>query len=114
MDETLHQRYTGVGNSVILANLAWLSNRGAEIIIRQPLIPGVNDTENETRALGTLVTGLSRTYPVHLMPYHDFQRGKHDQFGIPMPELPPKERGRNPVEVAAQLEGMGVEVKMLG
>ena len=42
MDSEKHLRYTGVSNDKILHNLKQLSRQGASIIIRLPVIPGIN------------------------------------------------------------------------
>lgn len=43
MDPVLHQEHTGVSNKKILHNLVKLSEHGKELMIRIPVIPGVND-----------------------------------------------------------------------
>lgn len=43
MDDGLHRRYTGCGNGRILDNIARLARSHADILIRVPLIPSVND-----------------------------------------------------------------------
>ena len=45
MDPGEHQRYTGVSNERILENLKRLSHEEKELIIRIPVIPGVNHTK---------------------------------------------------------------------
>ena len=49
MDSDRHRKYTGVGNELILANLSALSRRTSRIILRIPVIPGVNDDERNIR-----------------------------------------------------------------
>lgn len=49
MDTESHRRYTGVGNELILENLARLVSQGKEVQIRLPLIPGYNDSEENIR-----------------------------------------------------------------
>ncbi len=44
MDAKEHFRYTGAGNERILSNIQSLAKYNTEILIRTPLIPGVNDT----------------------------------------------------------------------
>ena len=110
MDHALHKKYTNAENGLIFSNLIWLVEQKAEIIIRRPVVPGVNDSEQETRHLGEFLLGLKRKLPIQLIPLHTYQKSKHALFGIPQPELPPQERGRAPLEVAAQLEGMGFDV----
>ncbi len=43
MDSSLHHRFTGAGNELVLANARLLVSRGVEVQWRLPLIPGIND-----------------------------------------------------------------------
>ncbi len=43
MDSTQHRQHTGVSNQLVLQNLRMLSQNGHSIIIRAPIIPGIND-----------------------------------------------------------------------
>ena len=45
MDPEKHEKYMGKDNELILSNLRFISERGARIYIRIPVIGGVNDTE---------------------------------------------------------------------
>lgn len=82
MDEKRHLEYTGVSNRLILENLERLSRTDAGLIIRIPLIPGVNDGEKDLDHTGRFISGLSGHPDVELMPYHDFQKGKYQKFGM--------------------------------
>ena len=46
MDKTEHQRATGLGNDDILRNARNLAKRKISVLTRIPLIPGLNDDEN--------------------------------------------------------------------
>lgn len=46
-DDALHRQMTGVGNERIRENLRRLIASGAKVIVRTPVIPGVNDNETE-------------------------------------------------------------------
>ena len=59
-----------------------LSASGADIIIRMPLIPTVNDSEEDLVAAAKFIAGLPRTHPVHLLPYHRGANGKYLKLGI--------------------------------
>ena len=50
MDPGKHQMYTGADNEQILSNLVTLSERTSRIILRIPVIPGMNDDEGNIRA----------------------------------------------------------------
>ena len=49
MDPDVHRKYTGQSNSQILKNAALVLERGADVVFRQPLIPGVNDSIDQYR-----------------------------------------------------------------
>ena len=50
-DCNIHRKYTGVSNECILENLKKLFEAGANIWIRIPVIPGVNDTVKEMQKI---------------------------------------------------------------
>jgi pyruvate formate lyase activating enzyme len=82
LDPQKHRANTGVDNSRILDNLRMLSASGAGIIIRMPLIPTVNDSEEDIAAAAKFIAGLPRKHPVHLLPYHRAANGKYLKLGI--------------------------------
>lgn len=76
-DPIIHQRITGVSNEMILKNLACLIHSGRDFIARVPLIPGINDSEENmanTAALLKNAPGLKR---VELLPYNPFTGAKY-------------------------------------
>ena len=76
MDSETHERFTGVPNEVILGNLRVLAQSGKPVIVRFPLIPGVNDSLRELSTLSSFVRGcgLSR---LDLLPYHRIGADKY-------------------------------------
>ncbi|MGN1450758.1 MAG: glycyl-radical enzyme activating protein, partial [Eubacteriales bacterium] len=76
-DVRLHQKFTGVPNGLILSNLKKLFERGANIIIRIPVIPGVNADEQEMRKIADVLSGY-RLAGVELLPYHKMGEHKFD------------------------------------
>jgi len=115
MDSEAHQRLTGVENDRILSNLSYLATKGANLTIRIPLIPGFNDSKEHMNQVGRFLTGLNAIPPAHLLPYHSYQKSKYDLFNIPCAFPDPDEAtSRPPLEAAAQLEGMGLEVTIGG
>ena len=115
MDDDRHWMFTGVGNELILENLALLAELGAEAWIRVPLIPGINDDEENIDALAAFVGGLGKDYPVHLLPYHSIARDKYGRFGqnYPLEGLaPPSEEGI--AAAAERLRASGLRVTIGG
>ncbi len=82
IDSRRHKLFTGVGNELILDNLATLAARGANIDIRIPLINGVNTDAanlNGSAAFLSNLKGAKRT--VHLLPYHAIAAHKYRKLG---------------------------------
>lgn len=81
-DPGLHKRFTGRENGLILENLCRLSDSGANIWIRIPVIPGFNDTLDEMEAIAWVVNPLPGVQKVTLMPYHTLGRSKYETLGM--------------------------------
>jgi glycyl-radical enzyme activating protein len=77
-----HKELTGVTNEIILENLDILYNSGASILLRCPLIPGINDTEAHLQGIATLAKKYPRLMGIEVMPYHDLGRGKWEEIGL--------------------------------
>lgn len=80
LDEDAHEAYTGVSNKVILENLRRLSERGASIGLRVPVIPGINDSDTYMDQLGKCLSSLN-SHTVYLLPYHGIAKGKYERLG---------------------------------
>ena len=82
LDSASHRKYTGVPSEPILANLAALTEAGRNLIVRFPLIPGVNDAPGRVEALADFVwqLGLRR---IDLLPYHKIGADKYGRLGRP-------------------------------
>ena len=78
---SLHEKYTGVGNARILANFDALVTHGADILVRVPLIPSVNDTETELAAFAALFAKYP-SVPVEVLPYHRLGESKAAALGL--------------------------------
>jgi pyruvate formate lyase activating enzyme len=84
MDSEKHRKWIGVPNEKILENLKILSATGAKIIIRIPLIGGVNDDFRNLEATARFVSELSGVKkPVNLLPYHKIAQTKYQKLGRP-------------------------------
>lgn len=59
MDEECHRQYTGAGRKMVIENLYHLSERKKPVVLRMPLIAGINDTEAEMIAREELLASLS-------------------------------------------------------
>ncbi len=80
-DPDIHREYTGVGNSLILENLRYLTGADKPFYIRIPLIPGVNDTRENMEATANLVRNAPHLIRVDLLPYHKTAPAKYAMVG---------------------------------
>lgn len=115
MDGTRHQEVTGKPNSGVLENLAWLSEKGADVVVRIPLIPGVNGDEDNLKAMGSFLSGLPNPYPVDLLPYHRIGVDKYSRLGrsYKLEDTPPPTE-EEIADAVAILGGFGLRVSVKG
>ncbi len=83
MDEDRHRRLTGVSNAPILANARALAERGHHLRLRLPVIPGLNDDEDNLRRLGRFAAALPHLEGVDLLPYHAIAADKYGRLHRP-------------------------------
>ena len=97
MDQEGHKKYIGVDNSLILENLKKLSDEGAGLYIRLPIIQQVNATDEHIESvIHFLKENNIHARQVNLLPYHDIGKGKYasldmeyhdDEMSVPVSEL---------------------------
>ena len=91
-DSDLHKKYTRVGNERIIENLKKLDTIGIPIILRTPIIPGINDNAEQIKPIAQLAATLKNLKYYELLPYHlrtvKKLAGKEQK---PRFEKPPKE-----------------------
>jgi len=80
MDEQEHIRLTGVSNRLILQNLTRLKERGKEIIVRVPVIPGHNTSCRNVQETIDYLSSLC-IKRVDLLPYNKAAGSKYRSIG---------------------------------
>jgi pyruvate formate lyase activating enzyme len=80
-DSEKHKKYTGASNELILSNLKRLLQSGKAIWIRIPIIPDVNDNEEELLTIKTFLSSYGCPEKVELLPYHDMGEHKYAALG---------------------------------
>jgi pyruvate formate lyase activating enzyme len=84
MDLEAHKRLTGQSNTRILNNAALLVEHGANVLFRQPLIPGINDSIDNIEATARFLTGLGRSAArLEIMAFHRMGESKYRALNIP-------------------------------
>lgn len=81
-DSAEHRRWTGAGNERILENARYLLSSDTPCIIRLPLIPTVNDTESNKRALAEIIRGSKNLIKLEILPYHKTAGAKYSMAGM--------------------------------
>ena len=82
MNAELHGKWTNMRNERLLHNLKAIAKAGANIIIRIPLIGGVNDTNENIEQTAKFVDELwGDKKEVHLLPYHNIAQNKYLKLG---------------------------------
>lgn len=96
MDDAKHRQYTGVSNAPVLANLKALAGVHNNIWLRVPVIPGINDSDENLHAVAGFAASLRGIRQVNLLPYHKIGLPKFRRLGQPYPlenvELPSADR----------------------
>ncbi len=83
MDSKKHKAYTGVDNRIILDNLKTLDENGAKIAVRIPVIPTINnDNENIEKTIDFLLK-LKNIVSVDLLPFHNMMTDKYKRLKMP-------------------------------
>jgi pyruvate formate lyase activating enzyme len=85
-----HKAYTGVSNELILANFLRLRAEFPDlhILARIPVIPGLNDTEDEIAEILNFIQDMPNV-AYELLPYHRMGQSKYEFLGrdYPMSEI---------------------------
>jgi pyruvate formate lyase activating enzyme len=83
-----HRRYTGVSNVRILDNIRSLCTFSRDngevprVIIRRPLLKGINDDESSTIGIAKFLNELPGRPTVNFLPYHSMGEAKYPKIGL--------------------------------
>jgi len=112
MDPEVHKKYTGVSNERILENISRLGSlrhpdgQGRpEVVIRIPVIGGVNNSEENIAASALYVHDVLPEAKMELLPYHSLGKIKYEAIGMPFEQeefyTPDKEEMKKLRRIAA-------------
>jgi pyruvate formate lyase activating enzyme len=95
MDSDKHRACTGVPNERILENVLRLGQEPQPVIVRTPVVPGVNDMPEEIAAIARFVAQIPNLMYYELLPFHPMARGKYSSldldYGAKDLKTPPRE-----------------------
>lgn len=115
MDPEKHYLYTGVSNALILKNLSSLAGKGARLNVRIPLIPRINDDDENISRTAAFISSLPGVRKVNILPYHGAGSEKYRRLGLCY-RLPDQKAASSDLteEIAQSLSTHGLEVKIGG
>lgn len=79
MNSAKHKEFTTQPNELILENAKKIAANFKKLIIRTPVIPTFNDTEEEIRAIAKYTKSIG-VNEMHILPYH--RLGKDKYYGL--------------------------------
>jgi pyruvate formate lyase activating enzyme len=82
IDNKKHKKFCGVSNEIILKNLKFLAEVKSKLLIRIPIIPGINDDTREMSGIYNFIKNFKNIEKIHLLPYHNIHSGKYDRIGM--------------------------------
>lgn len=86
MNYEKHKEFTGKDNRRMIENIQKIADsKMTELVIRVPVVPGFNDTNEEIKAIAKYAESLSGVKKIHLLPYHSYGRGKYEGLGRDYP-----------------------------
>jgi len=77
----LHEEFVGNDGKRIRENFTRLAETGKPLIVRTPVIGGVNDTAEEIEGIARLIGGIESLLYYELLPYHPLGESKRESLG---------------------------------
>ncbi len=79
--DAMHRALCGLPQTPILDNLARIDALGGEVVLRCPIVPGLNDTDAHIVGIADTARRFACVQAVELMPYHRIGLSKAEQLG---------------------------------
>lgn len=85
IDDLKCRELTGTGNIATKKFAKTLSDNGVAMWIRQVLVPGLTDDENDLQRTREWINTLKTVERVEVLPYHTLGKPKYEQLGLSYP-----------------------------
>lgn len=103
MNSAKHKEFTSQPNELILENAKKITDAGARLIVRTPVIPTFNATKEEIGEIAKFASSLKGVTQMHILPYHrigtDKYKGLNREYSLTGIEPPSKELMNELLEV---------------
>jgi pyruvate formate lyase activating enzyme len=117
LDHLVHRKYTGRSNRLIISNLMKLLMSDVDLMIRIPLVPGVNDDKAHLADLRSFLTRhkTDRIKMINILPYHKIGSSKYQRFNRDYKMSPAVQLSSEKIqEISRFLAVTGIKVKVGG
>ncbi len=110
-----HKAFISKGNEKVLENAFKIAENAKNLIIRVPVIPTFNDTEEEIKDIAKFATSLPNVTKMHILPYHRLGQDKYKGLGREylMGDIVPPDEGKM-AELKRAAESVGIECQIGG
>lgn len=82
MDCNCHKEWTGAGNGEIIENINRISRLDLPVIVRTPVIPGVNDSEEEVKRISQFILNMPGLRYYELLNFNPLGEDKYRSLGM--------------------------------
>ena len=82
-DSDLYKTHVGCDMDRVLSFLSYLQERQIPTTVRQVIIPTLNDTEENVRALKAIADAHSNVDKIELLPFRKICQVKYDKMNLP-------------------------------
>ena len=113
-DDAKHRAGTGVGNGLILQNIAFALRSETPVVVRIPVIPGFNDSETDFDGFARALKELGAR-EVQLLPFHQLGESKYKRLQLSYAYDGQKQLRDGDLSAFAEtLEQAGIQVQIGG
>jgi pyruvate formate lyase activating enzyme len=81
-DLNKHYEFTKASNEKILSNIQRLHDEDYSVLVRCPIIPGYNDTEEHFNKIADMTKSMPKLLGAEIIPYHNLGILKFERFGL--------------------------------
>lgn len=113
MNSQKHEEFIGKPNTLVLENAVKIAEKANNLVIRVPVIPTFNDTEEEIGEIAKFTTSLKNVKKMHILPYHRLGQDKYEGIGrdyLLKDIVPPDEGKMAKLKLAAEKYGIECQI----
>lgn len=115
IDSEAHRKYTGVTQDLIKENLIKASEQMGRLVVRIPVIPGVNDDKQIIDRMFLFIRNETAAREVELLPFHRLGHSKYEGLGLDYAMAKVGNLGKSDCEVfASSGRQLGLKVRSGG